>query len=232
MRRLVATVVVTGFMATAAVTSFDEVEIAPCTNAVFTTILHAGEGPFVCSSGGVKTVIVPARTPLGLRSMRVTLLRTRTAQTLASAFHHAKASGAFLVVTVRVVNHTVTAQRLNPYRQARLRIAAGEYSVSFAGESADGAGKAWREEIPPQRSRTVDLVFEVPRTALQGTSTGVVLVLANFGELLPGEASEVGLIYLGAGGPVPAQPHAKQITERDPSSHPLAQSSQRQKTES
>ena len=145
--------------------------------------------------------------------MRVTLLRTRTTQTIASTFQHAKASGAFLVVTLRVTNHTVTPQRLNPYRQARLRIAGGEYSVSFAGQSADAGDEAWQKKIGSEKSRTADLVFELPRAALQETSARVVLQFTNFGEVLPGQTSEVGLIYLGAGSQVRTQPHATQITD-------------------
>jgi hypothetical protein len=220
MRGVLTTVVLTGLIAALVVTSFEELEAGPCTNGVLSAIPHGGKGPIVCSSGGVKTVIVPARTALGLRSMRVTLLRTRTTQTLASTLEHGKAGGAYLVITLRVVNHTVTAQRLNPYRQARLRIATGEYSVSFAGERADAGGEAWRDEIGPEQSRTADLVFEVPLAALRRTSARVALLFTNFGELLPGQTSEVGLIYLGEGGPVRTQPHATQIRAGDASSAP------------
>jgi hypothetical protein len=215
MRRVVAAVFVTGLIAALAVSSFAEIGPAPCTNEVFTTIPHGGNGPVVCSSAGIRTVIVPARTPLELSSMRVRLLRTRTTLTLASAFQHAKATGAFLVVTLRVVNHTATPQRLNPYSQARLRIAAAEYSVSFAGEGADTGGEAWREKIGPEKSRTADLVFEVPEAALQATSGGVVLQFTNFGERLSGQASEVGLIYLGPARPVRPEPQATQITDAE-----------------
>jgi Domain of unknown function (DUF4352) len=215
MRRVVAAVVVTGLIAAPAISSILEIGPAPCTNEVFTTIPRGGKGPVVCSSGGIRTVIVPARTALQLSSMRVRLLRTRTTQTLASTFQRTKASGAFLVVTLRVVNHTAAPQRLNPYSQARLRIAAAEYSVSFAGEVADAGGEAWREEIGPHESRTADLVFEVPEAALQGTSGGVVLQFTNFGERLSSQASEVGLIYLGPARPVPTEPHATQITDTE-----------------
>ena len=213
MRGVVAAAVVTSLIAALAVTSLEEVGAAPCTNEAFATIPRGGKGPIVCSNGGVKTVIVPAQTPLELSSMRVTLLRTRTTQTIASTFQHAKASGAFLVVTLRVTNHTVTPQRLNPYRQARLRIAGGEYSVSFAGQSADAGDEAWQKKIGSEKSRTADLVFELPRAALQETSARVVLQFTNFGEVLPGQTSEVGLIYLGAGSQVRTQPHATQITD-------------------
>jgi hypothetical protein len=135
--------------------------------------------------------------------MTVQAVRTRTTRTLTdkidgTTLSHATAKGMFVLVTIRVVNHTHTPQLFDQDSQTELEIKTDYYSNSTPGLDADSGADAWGSEIEPGESSTGDLVFDVPKSAAALFPKHAALLLANFGDFLQASSvSELGLIYLG-----------------------------------
>jgi hypothetical protein len=161
-------------------------------------------GPLECSANGTKTIVVARRTSLVLSSMTVNAVKTRTTHELSdvvdgTTISHATAKGTFVVVTIRVANHTHMPQLFDPDSQAELEIKSNDYSTSTPGTEADSGTDAWDSDIEPGESSTGDVVFDVPTSQASLFPQHAALLLVNFGDFLQASSrvSEFGLIYLG-----------------------------------
>lgn len=180
--------------------------IPACNHADGQRIEHGAPGPIVCSTKGIKTILVARRTTLPLSSMHVQVLASRVTKSLkevvdGTTISQATAKGEFVVITLRIANETHTPQSFDDLAQSELEIANNDFSVSTNGDEADSGTQGFDDQTQPGESSTGDIVFDVATKSASTFPAHAGLLLVDYGaNVSVGSVNEVGLIYLGAAG--------------------------------